>query len=256
MSSPIVSRSEPWATSCTLPIASSTWLGSREPDVHALPEEAQIPLSSRRSRSDSPSMPSKQKFTLPGSRCTASPFRAECGISESPAIRRSLAALMRAAFSCILPAVSLSAAAIPTIEATFSVPARFPRSCAPPSIKLVRRTPLFAYKKPIPFGPWNLCAEEESMSILSSCTLIGTWPTACTASVWNSTPRLRQIAPISRMGWIVPISLFANMIVTRHVSSRIAFSTSSGRTRPSSWTSRSVTSKPSLSSLFSVWSTA
>ena len=33
-------RSEPCATSCGRPMASSTWLGSSEPDVHALPDDA------------------------------------------------------------------------------------------------------------------------------------------------------------------------------------------------------------------------
>ena len=38
------------------------------------------------------------------------------------------------------------------------------------------------------------------------------------ASVWNSTPFSRQRAPISRMGWMVPISLLTYMMVTRQVS--------------------------------------
>ena len=50
----------------------------------ALPEEAQMPLSSSRSSSDSPSIASKQKLTLDGRRCSASPFRMLCGISASP----------------------------------------------------------------------------------------------------------------------------------------------------------------------------
>ena len=39
---------------------------------------------------DSPSIPSKQKFTLPGSRCEPSPFSMECGISDNPKISLSL----------------------------------------------------------------------------------------------------------------------------------------------------------------------
>ena len=38
--SPMDRRSEPCATSCGSPMASSTWLGSSEPEVQALPEEA------------------------------------------------------------------------------------------------------------------------------------------------------------------------------------------------------------------------
>ena len=53
MSSMVVSadsvrRREPCAISCGRPIASSTWDGSREPDVQADPLEAQIPLLSSR----------------------------------------------------------------------------------------------------------------------------------------------------------------------------------------------------------------
>jgi hypothetical protein len=42
--SPMESLREPWATSWGRPMASSTWLGSREPEVQALPEEAQMPF--------------------------------------------------------------------------------------------------------------------------------------------------------------------------------------------------------------------
>ena len=57
--------------------ASNTWLGSRLPDVQAEPEDAQTPLASNSRSKDSPSMPSKQKLTLPGSRLTGSPFSAQ-----------------------------------------------------------------------------------------------------------------------------------------------------------------------------------
>ncbi len=71
------------------------------------------------------------------------------------------------------------------------------------------------------------------MSMFCSLTSISTLPTACTASVWNSTPRSRQMAPISGIGWMVPISLLAYMIETRAVSGRMASATSAGSTRPS-----------------------
>ena len=38
--------------------------------------------------------------------------------------------------------------------------------------------PLLMYKKPIPFGPLNLCAEAESISTHKSLTSIGICPTA------------------------------------------------------------------------------
>ena len=61
---------------------------------------------------------------------------------------------------------------------------------------------------------------------------------------------------MASMGWMVPISLLANMTDTSAVSSRMAAATSSTRTTPFSCTSSSVTSKPSLRSLSSVCSTA
>ena len=70
------------------------------------------------------------------------------------------------------------------------------------------------------------------------------------------TPRRRHTSPSSFTGWIVPISLLANMMVTRQVSSRMASATCCAETSPSACTSRSVTSKPCFSSRFSVCRTA
>ena len=47
----------------------------------------------------------------------------------------------------------------------------------------------------------------------------GTWPSACTASVWKGTPALRHAAAMSRTGWTVPTSLFAHMTETSAVRS-------------------------------------
>ena len=152
-SSPMLSLNEPCATSCTLPIARRTWLGSSEPDVHALPDDACMPLSSRSSRSDSPSIPSKQKLTFPGHLLSASPLSAECGISFRALIRLSLCFLSISAFSFNEAHAYLRAVAIAAIPGTFSVPARLPFSCAPPSIILVSLIPFLAYRKPTPLGP-------------------------------------------------------------------------------------------------------
>ena len=120
-------RSEPCATSCGRPMASSTWLGSSEPDVHALPDDAQMPFASRRSSRLSPSTPSKQKLTLPGKRFTGSPLSALCGILDRPSIRRSRRALTLFAFSSRCAQASSRAAAMPMMAGMFSVPARRPR---------------------------------------------------------------------------------------------------------------------------------
>ena len=69
--------------------------------------------------------------------------------------------------------------------------------------------------------------------MLSSFTLTGTLPTACVASVWNSTPRSRAIRPISRIGWKTPISLLACMTLIRMVWSVMAARSASRSIRPS-----------------------
>ena len=98
--------------------------------------------------------------------------------------------------------------------------------------------------------------DRDSMSMCCFFTSMGRWPAACTASVWNSTCFSWHRAPISSMGWMEPISLLANMMLTRAVSSRMAAATSATFTMPLSSTGRRVTSKPSFSSRARVWSTA
>ena len=58
-------------------------------------------------------------------------------------------------------------------------------------------------------------------------------PAACTASEWKSDFLVAADRGNLAIGWMVPISLLAIMIVTRMVSGRIAWRTASGSTRPS-----------------------
>ena len=67
-------RSEPCAISCGRPIASKTWDGSSEPDVHALPLDAHIPFKSKLRSKPSPSINLNDIFELPGSLLSMSPF--------------------------------------------------------------------------------------------------------------------------------------------------------------------------------------
>ena len=76
------------------------------------------------------------------------------------------------------------------------------------------------------------------MSTSSAFTSMGTCPTACTASVWNSAPCALAILHSSAMGSMVPISLLAYMMETMVVSGLSAFSSSSGCTSPNSSTGR------------------
>ena len=137
-----------------------------------------MPFASRRSSRLLPSTPSTQKLTLPGRRFSRSPLRKLYGIFESPAISLSRSAVMVRPRSSIPDTASSRAAAIPAIAGRFSVPARRPFSCAPPEISVYGRIPRRTYSTPMPRGPWNLCADIESISILSRWTFIGSCPAA------------------------------------------------------------------------------
>ena len=52
------------------------------------------------------------------------------------------------------------------------------------------RVPRLIHSAPAPFGPLNLCADRDSRSAPMARTFTGILPTVCTASVWNSAPRL------------------------------------------------------------------
>ena len=201
-----------------------------------------MPLASSISSRLSPSMPSKHIFTVPGTWCSRLPLILLWGILDSSANSLSRMAIIFLLSSSILSTDSFRAAAMATIPATFSVPARLPRSWAPPSIRLNRGMFFRQYRAPTPLGAWNLWPEMDSISMFIFSTSMGMWPAACTASVWKGMPFSRHRAPISVMGCTVPISLLANMMVTRQVSSRMAAATSSSRTTPSSCTSSRVTS--------------
>ena len=75
-----------------------------------------------------------------------------------------------------------------TMPATFSVPARLPRSCAPPEIKFGKRMPRRTYKAPTPLEHVIYVRKGREDQCFLLFTLIFTLPTVCTASVWNSTP--------------------------------------------------------------------
>ena len=88
------------------------------------------------------------------------------------------------------------------------------------------------------------------------CTSMARCPAACTASVWNSAPRSRQRAPSSAMGCTVPISLLANMMLTRQVSGCKASASCCGVISPAALGGSKVTVKPCACSACKVCSTA
>ena len=73
-------------------------------------------------------------------------------------------------------------------------------------------------RTPVPLGAPSLCPEMLRASTPSALTSSGNQPAACTASVWNGTPCSRATAAKAAMGWTVPTSLFAYMMLTRAVS--------------------------------------
>ena len=139
MSSMVVSadsvrRREPCAISCGRPIASSTWDGSREPDVQADPLEA----------TDTVDIQHDQKgltfYKLETEVCivrqTVGSVSVQSGIRNFRQVHGrsddlSVRSLLRYALSWSLLRCS-AALPYPTIPGTFSVPARRLRSCAPP----------------------------------------------------------------------------------------------------------------------------
>ena len=83
LSSPNVTLSEPCAISCGKPIAKSTCDGSSEPDVHAEPLEAHIPLASKYKSNDSPSINLNDILAFPGNLFVLCPFILISGIFSS-----------------------------------------------------------------------------------------------------------------------------------------------------------------------------
>ena len=242
-------RSAPCILSGGTPIACNTCDGFISPVVHALPAETQIPSASIFMTSASLSIPSKHILSVPGTCQFILPLMQLFGIFDNSSAILSRIRVTLTMLSTIRSQHSSSAAAIPTIPATFSVPPRSPFSCSPPSMNFPNGQPSRIYKAPTPFGPWNLCPDIDNMSIFISSTLMGTCPTACTASVWNSIPLFLHNAPIDCIGCIVPTSLFAYIIEIITVFGRIAAVRSDSFTSPLSLTGIYVTSHPCCSNL-------
>jgi len=124
--------------------------------VHADPLDAQTPIWSSKSNTDSPSIYLKHTFTFPGSLNLGSPFKIVLGILSKPLINLSLNSVTYLLFLSISLTASSIAFPSPTIPATFSVPALNFLSCAPPCKRFDIFVPPLIYNAPTPFGPLNL----------------------------------------------------------------------------------------------------
>ena len=82
--------------------------------------------------------------------------------------------------------VMRSAAAMPTMPATFTVPDRRPRSWPPPIVRGSSATPPRTTSTPTPFGPPNLWADTLTRSATAVSSATGSHGTAWTASVCST----------------------------------------------------------------------
>src|SRR6185503_18072450 len=250
VSSPSEKRTLACASSASSPMASSTWLGPVSALLHALPVETSMPAWSSSCSNASPSTPAKHTFTMPPTRRFRSPFRRVFGTPASrPASSCSPSPVTRCGTPLTSPSRACRAATpIPTIAATFSVPARRPRSCLPPwiwdSSRVRRRTNSAA----APCGPWNLCAATLTRSACQPSTAIAILPGACMASTWNSAPHSLTSGPSASSGWMTPVSLLTAITLTSATSGASIVASSSGSTAPFGRTGMTVSGKPSASS--------
>ena len=146
---------------------------------------------------------------------------------------------------------------MPTVPATFSVPARRWRSWLPPWSCARSGVPRRIHSAPTPLGPSNLWAETATVSAPREATSTSRYGAAWTASTWRWIPRrARTRSAISRTGWIVPTSLLASITATSTVRSSRSSSRASGSTRPVASTGTQATSKPHFARCSAAWPTA
>jgi len=196
--------------------------GSSEPDEHAEPEDAHMPNSFSLSSIASPSTYSKLMFVVFGSLFFISPFTVASGSIPKEPFRAYCANRRDTTSPCqvfwlrvrLLYPMRLSMQHSPCLLF-------FP---FPDVLRLYRGwTCAFSHiKRTNTFGVCILWPESVSISNRQFLTSIGTFPTACTASVWNRIPRSFSISRISPQEYY-PCLIVANMIETTAVSSSIAF---------------------------------
>ncbi len=134
-----------------------------------------------------------------------------CAASRTASERRSRSRRSRAPSPAAECKQTLAAAPKPAIAATFSVPARAPRSWPPPRISGSPRLKarLAATIAPAPFGPPILCADTAIASAPSAETSQAVRPASWTASQKTRPSDAWTSAAASATGWMTPVSLLA-----------------------------------------------
>jgi len=94
-------------------------------------------------------------------------------------------------------AAIVAAAPIPTMPATFSVPARYPISWNPPNVRGATFVPSRTLERAGPLRAVELCADKVRRSAGISATSRGMCPAEAVASTWNVTPASPHNLPIS-----------------------------------------------------------
>ena len=176
------------------------------PLAHALPVETAKPALSSFTTQRARQSPGSFAETVFQRRASPSPRIVASGILEMKSSRMaSLAASSPLARDASRWA---SAAIIESTPATFSVPARRPSSCGPPT-SCACTAPLGGhFRNPTPVGPPNLWAQPLTKSH-SPKPAAGSLPTHCAASQKNGIPCSLHNACTSRHGCSTPVSLFA-----------------------------------------------
>ena len=164
------------------------------------------------------------------------------------AIRSSRSLASRAASSSRRLAMTSAATANARMAGASSVPERTSLSWPPPCSTGTGWTPRASSSAPAPTGPPNLCPVMVIASAPLAAKLTGSWPAACTASVWNGMPCSRASAASSGIGCTTPTSLFAHITVTRATppgSAAMASASAAGGSTPVSSTGSQCSSASS-----------
>src|SRR5262245_6058422 len=188
---PRLTRTAARASCGGAPIAASTWDGWTLPEEQAAPEDTATPSRSKAMTAVSAFMPGTANRVVFGSRSTPAPKMTTSGVAACSAVsRRSRSAAVCALSAAREARAAVAAAPKPAMPATFSVPARTPRSCPPPLMKGSGNgtSALRLISAPTPLGAPILCPEMVRSSAPSALISHAIRPAPWTASTCSRPP--------------------------------------------------------------------
>ena len=195
-------------------MAASTCEGATLPDEQAEPDDTATPARSKRDHRGLGLEPGTANSVVFGSRCRPAPkITTSGGRRRSPPPAGPAAAHLSRLVRLIAPAAA-AAAPKPAMPATFSVPARTPRSWPPPRSadrQMQARRAGSARRRP---GPADLVRGQRqkigAQRLISTAIRPGAW----TASTCRSAAGRMHESATSRTGWTTPVSLLASITET------------------------------------------